>query len=1143
VAVLSSISPSQKPAGGGDFVLTCSGNLFLGTRTTPDVPTIYIDGFSYPTSCTIGTSCSCIVPASVISVAGTQDVWVREDSAGDTGHLTLTVTDAVPVITSISPTSTGTGTSATISVVGTSFKSSSLIAIDGTTVTTDFTDSSHIATHAAISFSEPGGEHVVTVQNPGIGESNGEIFLVNNPVPTFSSLFPTSKQVGDSSFTLTINGSGFVHGVQVSGNGTDPRFNTVTWISSSQITVQIQDYGLSTAGPSPFTVTNPSPGGGSVSTGSAFTIVYPAPTIDELSPTSATVGTGPISIAVFGAGFVSGVSFVNWGAISVPATFLSVNAIQFTATSSMLSVAGSFNVSVTNGAPGGGTSTTIPFVVSSNAPVLDTVIPSSQAFGSPPYSVGLYGSNFPSTGWAVYLNSTTNVTARGTFVNSGQITLALLAGDIPNADYYTLEVRNTVSGSASAVRPVTFANPVPTISALSSTTKIAGDAAFSLTVTGSNFVSSTVGFVAGSARPTVFTDASHIVISVTAQDIASPGTLAITTANGSPGGGLSNAQTLTINNATPVLSSVSPVSILIGSGNTSITLSGSSFLSTSVVKLGAAVISSVFVSANSMIATIPSGNLASIATLSITVTNPTPGGGASGAQTIAVVNPAPTITSLSPNLKNAGDAGYTQTVNGTGFRAGNSTASWNGQARTTTVTSSTSLTFGVLASDLTSVGPNNVTVTNAGPGGGTSSPSVVNAGPSNPTPTLTSTSPTNLNQNSPAQSLTVTGSNFVSGAIVRWEGNNRITSFVNSTTLTAALQSNDLAVPGSHAITVFNPTPGGGTSSAVGFVVNALNPVPTITNLSPASKVQGSSGFTLTINGTNFSTLTTASFGGSAKTVTFVGSTQITIPILAGDVATSGTIPVIVTNPAPGGGSTPASNFIVDPIANNPTPFITSLSVLAKNVGDSGFTLTVTGNNFVSGIQGKWNGSNRTTVFGSSTSLTIAITTGDLAAVGNFPVTVANPTPGGGTSNAVSFAVNALVNPIPSISSLSPGSMVRGAVTFVLSLFGVNFIPTTTVAFNGATKSTSYVSPTRVDATIPNTDIALSPGAVSRINPDEHHEVQTMNASSVRTFDAGSAVSPAITGPDPKTGWHFPADGTAEFVSGGVTIVSITPKT
>lgn len=1071
-------------------------------------------------------------------------MWVREVNAGDTAHLTLTVTTSLPIVDSVSPPTISAGSSSVISVVGHNFTSSAIITVDGSpaAMTIDFTDSQHIATHTAVSFFEPGGERVVGVTIPGVGDSNGAILLVNNPVPTFTSLSPTSKLVGDGAFTLTINGSNFVHGAQVSGAGIDPRFANVTWVSSNQITVQVQDSGMQAAGVSTFTITNPGPGGGSVTTGSAFTVNYPAPVITDISPTSAIVGSGPITISVSGSGFVKGgfgaTSFVNWGGITPSSLVLTENFLQFTATNAMLGVAGSFDISVTNPTPGGGTSSTIPFVVSSGAPVLDSISPSSQTFGSTPYSVGLSGSNFPSSGLAVYLNSQFDVTARATFINSGFITVALSAGDIPAADNYTLEVRNTGNGTRSLSRLLTVVNPAPTITALSSTSKVAGSAAFPLTVTGTGFVAGTQGLVNGSQRATTFTDSTHIVITVTANDLATTGSLLITAAN--VDSGTSGSLTLSVVNPAPVLSAASPLTVLLGSGNTVVTLTGSGFIASSVAKVGATLLATVYVSPNTLTATIPSGNFASIATLSLTVTNGTPGGGTSGAQTISVVNPAPTITNISPSLKNAGDAAYTQTVNGTGFRAGNSTASWNGQARTTTVVSATQLTFTVNASDITSVGSNNITVTNAGPGGGTSSAAPLNVGASNPVPSITSLSPSNLNQNSAAQSITVTGTNFVSSSIVRWEGNNRITTFVNATTLTVALQASDLSVPGSHAITVFNPTPGGGVSAASGFVVNALNPAPAITNLSPASVVQGASGFTLTINGLNFLSTTTASFGGVAKTVTFVGATQITIPILAGEVASPGTIPLIVTNPGPGGGSTPAVNFVVNATANNPTPSITALSVLAKNVGDSGFTLTVTGTGFVSGIQGKWAGSNRTTVFGSSTSLTIAIMTGDLAAVGNFAVTVTNPTPGGGASNAVSFAVNALVNPAPVLSSLSPPNITRGSSTFQLSLFGSNFIPTTVVTFNGANKTTAYVSPTRVDATVPNTDIALSPGAVSRINPDEHHEVNTMNAANLRTVEAGNNVAPAITGPDAKTGWHFPESGTAVFVSQGLEALRIT---
>lgn len=1146
MAALSSLSPDQKPAGSGDFVLTCLGALFLGTRNTPDIPTIVIDGTEYSTTCTVGNSCSCVVPAAIIATVGALDVWVREDVAGDTSHLSFAVTSPLPIATSISPTSVTAGGSTAIAVVGNNFTSGSLITVDGVTKTTTFVDAQHIHTTSAVAFPEPGAEHVIGVSNPGVGDSGGVIFTVNNPVPTFSSVSPTSRLVGSGSFTLTINGGNFVHGVSVSGNGVSPSIPAV-WVSASQLTIQIQESGLGNAGTQTYTITNPTPAGGSVTTGSAFTVENPSPTIDSISPSSATIGTGPITVTIYGHGFVSGTgaSVAKWNGVAAQTVFLSDTVLQFTATNAMLSAAGSFDVTVTTGVPGGGDSAAKAFTVAGGTPILDYIAPNSFTFGSAPYATSLNGSNFPDTGWAVFMNSSIDVTAHASFVNSTFINVSLTSGDIPKADAYTLEVRNVPGGTSSAPRVINIVNAVPTISALSSNTKIVGAAAFAETVTGTNFITGTVGYVNGSPRATVVTDSTHIVVTVTATDLSTVGTLLVTAFNPGPGGGLSNTFSIAVNNPAPVFSSVAPNAVVIGSGNTNVILTGSGFLASSVVKLGAATISSVYNGPASITATIPSASLASIATLSLTVVNPTPGGGTSGAQTVQVTNPAPTITSLSPNQKSAGDATFTLTVNGTGFRTGNTTASWNGQARTTTVTNSTTLTFTVNASDITAVGQNSVTVTNATPGGGTSSPAFLNVGASNPVPTITSLTPNNLNQGSPSQSVAVLGTNLVAGSIVRWEGNDRATTPIDATHASFILQSGDLAVPGSHAVTVFNPAPGGGTSAASGFVVNALNPVPTISGISPPSILHGSSGFTLHILGTNYSALTTVSFGGAAKTPTVVSSTEITISILSGDVTTAGTIPVIVTNPAPGGGSTPAANFIVDAGSDNPTPSITTLSLLAADVGATGSTVTITGNGFISGSQAKWSGSNRTTVFGSATSITIAILTSDLVAVGNFPITVFNGTPGGGTSNQIFFAVNALVNPAPGITALSPESIVRGASDFQLSLFDSQsrFLPTTVAKFGGAPKTTTYRSPSRVDAAILAADVALSPGAVSRINPDEHHEVGTMNAGALRSYSAGSAVAPTITGPDPKTGWHFEHDGkTAVFVTEGVETIRITSK-
>jgi hypothetical protein len=61
--------------------------------------------------------------------------------------------------------------------------------------------------------------------------------------------------------------------------------------------------------------------------------------------------------------------------------------------------------------------------------------------------------------------------------------------------------------------------------------------------------------------------------------------------------------------------------------------------------------------------------------------------------------------------------------------------------------------------------------------------------------------------------LTVEGSGFNSGSIVKWNGADRATAFVSTTRLTASIPASDLSPAGTASITVFNPPPGGGTSN------------------------------------------------------------------------------------------------------------------------------------------------------------------------------------------------------------------------------------------------------------------------------------------------------------------------------------------
>ena len=89
-----------------------------------------------------------------------------------------------------------------------------------------------------------------------------------------------------------------------------------------------------------------------------------------------------------------------------------------------------------------------------------------------------------------------------------------------------------------------------------------------------------------------------------------------------------------------------------------------------------------------------------------------------------------------------------------------------------------------------------------------------------------------------------------------------------------------------------------------------------------------------------------------------------------------------------------------------PVPTTTSLSPTRKTAGQGAFTLTVNGTNFVSGLSKvRWNGTDRTTTYVNSTQLTAAIIAADIATAGTASVTVFNPAPGGGTSNAQTFTV------------------------------------------------------------------------------------------------------------------------------------------
>src|SRR5438552_8405473 len=212
-------------------------------------------------------------------------------------------------------------------------------------------------------------------------------------------------------------------------------------------------------------------------------------------------------------------------------------------------------------------------------------------------------------------------------------------------------------------------------------------------------------------------------------------------------------------------------------------------------------------------------------------------------------------------------------------------------------------------------------------------------------PSVSSLSPSSAIAGGAGFSLIVNGTGFINGFVIRVNGLDRTTTFVGATQLSTTINATEIAAAGSFAVTVFDPTPSGGESNPLTFTIN--NPVPTTSTLSPTSAATGGTAFTLTITGSKFVSGTTVNFGGTihAADVVVVDATHVSATIAASEIASAGPRSVTVTNPAPGGGTTPALTFAV----NNPLPTTSALSPGSVTVGGAAFTLTINGNNFVVG--------------------------------------------------------------------------------------------------------------------------------------------------------------------------------------------------
>jgi subtilisin family serine protease len=452
----------------------------------------------------------------------------------------------------------------------------------------------------------------------------------------------------------------------------------------------------------------------------------PAPVLNAVSPSPARAGMGPVAFTLTGSGFTAS-SVVLWNGTPQPSTTFSSSEIRFTAAVALVASAGQAHVAVSNPPPGGGTSATLTITLD---PPPTLTVNSNTASGGASVTMTLAHGLGAAQDWLALavVGSPNNQYVKWTNVGGGVTNRTWTVTMPSTAGSYEFRLFNGAMTRLATSPPVVVTappNPVPTVSSLSPAQVTVGGPAFTLTVNGTGFVSSSVVKWNGSDRPTTFVSSSQLRAAISDADIASNGVASVKVFSPAPGGGTSNSRDITIGAAPNITVNTGSAS---AGANVTATLhdgtggAGDWLALAEISSPNTTYVRYVYVGAG-------------VTTRTWTVAMPTTPGtyefrlflnnGYTRAATSPAVtvtqgtNPAPMMGTISPSAAIAGSGAFTLTVTGSNFTP-SSVIRWNGSDRPTTYVSASQLRASIAASDVAATGTAQVTVFTPAPGGGLS---------------------------------------------------------------------------------------------------------------------------------------------------------------------------------------------------------------------------------------------------------------------------------------------------------------------------------------------------------------------------------------------------------------------------------------
>lgn len=602
---ISSISPSSGVVSGGNIVSINGSNFVNGLELHFGQEKV---AYTFTSSSLLRVKVPAATSAGFVSISVTNPDGQSASSVDGYEYLPL----PGPTLTSVSPNLGPVAGGTAVKIYGTNFKNDSKVFLGGQEIAKTYisTTELRITTPEWVSAGTVDVQ-VLNVDGQSAVLTGGFTFELPPPIPapTISSVTPNSgPQEGGT--IVTIKGSDLsvetevrIGDVKVPTSfmsNTEIRIKTPAWSTAETVNISVSSSdGQMNVLENAFTYNAPPE--------------KPSPVVVSVSPNSADLPGGGITVTITGENFESGAK-VYFENVEIGATYLSASQLRIKTPT--FSVAGSVTVKVVNPdgkegtLPNGFTYVTPP---PPPAPVLSSVSPSS-AFASTSSLITINGENFVS-GARVAFN---DVEVSSTFVSKTQLRVATPIWSQPET--VTVKVINPDGQTGEIVNGFSFTpDAPPVISSLSPNTALISGGTL-VNINGSSFKNGAKVYFNTEEIAATFVNANQLRIRVPVWSAA--GGVDVTVVN--PDGQQAIMQggfiyTAPAPKPAPTVTSVSPNTGSKSGGNL-VTINGTNIQSGAKVEINGVSVAATFISSSQLRIRVPASSF--VGAVSVTIVNP-----------------------------------------------------------------------------------------------------------------------------------------------------------------------------------------------------------------------------------------------------------------------------------------------------------------------------------------------------------------------------------------------------------------------------------------------------------------------------------------------------------------------------------------